>query len=793
MNIGDLQNLVNEFYQSNEKSKESLKGYFETMMKIKVAQKTINRNTKVQSDLTKKLNDLNDAINASGGQQTDEQRKQKKLLLESIKYLKEQNEQIEAQLRMHKSSNKFLNLSLAAISSTEKTLFGIGKILVKNSGYFLDQMRSVRNTERSMGIIKSQTDSFRKTLYNASVITNQIGVDTKELAQMQGQYSDLIGRNVILSEQNLTNMSEFYKASGLSLDSMTEMISLTDGMGLNINTAVSEFESLSQKAVKMGINQTKVLGKMNNILKMANKYSFKGGVDSMKKMALYSEKYKTNVDEIASLADKLFDVEGAIEMGAQLQVLGGKWAQISDPMSLMFKARNDMEGLQNDIISAASGAAQWDKATKSFKISALELHRMRGAAEMTGLSLDHLRDIAERTAKSSHIKTSIKGLRLSDEEMDLVTSMAKINDDGSFAININGKDIHAKDLYKYASEITKMVKEQESNAEKAQKAMLFDEKVVNIINSFKSTALPIFEAFDKSFSPVFNKITKFLNQEEVLLKIQKFMGHIATGIETIGKFIVTNPIGAMYATGGALLGKAVFELAKWRLMGYQLSQGFNAGVNGISAGGGVMGTGGGWKGAKGRAGKFLGKGAGIAGLAGGAMVLGSGMMEEGSDSQMWTNAAGNALSWGATGGTIGAMFGGVGAPVGAAIGALAGGGYSLYESMKARNGQSNDFIARPGQDPINFNSADTLVGLKKDGGLGKALINNTGSSSGTSTVTFDKPLIVQGEIQLKSDSKTISTIDIANNPVLQREIARMVQVQLSKNLSGGKLTSNKLA
>ena len=58
---------------------------------------------------------------------------------------------------------------------------------------------------------------------------------------------------------------------------------------------------------------------------------------------------KLDMDGIASLADKVFRPEGAIEMAAQLSVMGGEFAKLGDPMTLMFKARNDMEGFAKDI------------------------------------------------------------------------------------------------------------------------------------------------------------------------------------------------------------------------------------------------------------------------------------------------------------------------------------------------------------------------------------------------------------------------------------------------------------
>lgn len=800
----DYKKLLEDFYENNEKSKLSLTQYYETMLLIKSSQKQINRNTKYKAKLEKEINKINDAIAKSGAVATEEQKKELKIRKEIIKQMERENNLLGAQVDMHRETSKTLNFSLATIASTEKLFVKIGKNLVKNSGYFLDQMRSVRATEKSMGVLKSQTDAFRKGLYDASVYTNKIGVDTKMLSTLQAQYSDLVGRNVLLTETNLENMAFMHKGSGLALENVAEMVSLTKGMGLNINDAVKEFDNLSIRAMKMGINQTRALGKMSEILKLSNKYTFKNGLESMKKMALYSEKFKVNIDEVAGFAERVFDVEGAIEMGAQLQVLGGKWAQISDPMNLMFKARNDIEGLQQDIINASSASAQWDSVTKSFKISTLELHRMRGVAEVTGMSLEQLKKMGEATAENLHMKAQLSGFKFSDDEMELITSLATMNNDGSFNLKINDKDVNSKDLYKYAKEINQMTRDSQSFKERAEQAMLFDEKITNSINSFKSMALPLFEAFDKAFTPIFKKIDNWISNPTTITAIQNTMSRVANGIETIGKFIINNPIESMMIGGVAVASRALFEIAKWRIMGTQLGYGFNAVANvggGLNSGGtwlqDMMGTGGNKRDIRG-GGKKLFKGGGAMALGGLAlgMLSESSLINQESDAKKWMDVGSSALTWGGTGAMIGSAVPVIGTALGGALGAVGGAGYELYNQMSAKNSQSgimNDFISRPNSEPIAFNSADTLVGLKKDGGLGRALLGKGGSNiakgnSDTTTVTFDKPLVIKGEITLRGDNGSIGEINL-QDPIFQREITRIVQQQLSTNLSGGKQTN----
>lgn len=819
MNLNDLLNATNQFYADNERSKESLEGYFKLMNKLNALQKKINTNKKAESKLTDEIKDLAHKIATDASMNTEENQNTLRLKRELLKAIKRENEQIETQLEMHKKSNKVLNLTLATISSTEKAVFKLGKWALKNSGYFLDQMRAVRQTEKSMGLLASQTKTFRKTLYEASVNSNLLGVDTKQLAQYQQMYSEALGKSRQLSKDSLVDMTKLQQGTGMSVENMTELLSLTDGMGVNVRRSVKEFEKFSNKASQMGINQVKAYEKINQILKLTNKYNFKNGVDGMKQMALQAERFKVNINEVSTLSDKLFDVEGAIEMGAQLQVLGGKWAQIADPMELMFKARNDMEGLQQSVIEAASGAAQWDKATKTFTISSMEMHRMKEAANATGMSLEHLRDMAIATAKETKIKSQIS-FNASDEQLALISSLADFKEDGTFTLKIGDKDVNSKDLYRYSAQITQMVKEQETLAKRAEKAQLVDEKIQNTINSFKSMLLPVFEAFDQAVSPLAEAFQQWIGQEENMKLLRNTVQGMVDGITAFGKLIIESPEKVVTGAIIALAGKTIFEAGKYYLMGKQLGAGFNsvASVGGVGGRGsrnsvlGDIGNAFGEKGRRGgrgkylaRAGKSLFKGGGAASLLGLAGDLGldaaadNGLIDSNGHGYKLGKILASAATWGGTGAMAGTVVPVLGNGVGAAVGAIGGGLYEAYNQYLGKDSgnhnpmnTSQDFIARPNQDPINFSSADTLVGLKKDGGLGKALLNNTQNSGGHTTVDFAKPLEIKGEIIIKGSDGT-NVMNLLEDPLVKRELSRIVNEQLSKNLSGGKSTAMNLS
>jgi hypothetical protein len=134
----------------------------------------------------------------------------------------------------------------------------------------------------------------------------------------------------------------------------------------------------------------------------------------------------------------------------------------------------------------------------------------------------------------------------------------------------------------------------------------------------------------------------------------------------------------------------------------------------------------------------------------------------------------------------GIFTGGAGAVGGAAIGGMVD---SMLPTFGSYGDEQQDFVSRPGQNPVSFSGDDTLVGAKKGGPIDKMLNDNTKGTSGGSTVSvkFDKPLMVQGSIDLTAGNQKAS-IDL-NDPILMRELSRVIQEQLSKAVGGGKISS----
>ena len=789
---------------------ESLEGYLQLLKEIQLKEQSIANAKRDSAKVQQSIDKINNKLLKEALTLSDKQ----KLVLEAQIAKKEAlrdiiNANVEASerdLAIQKDALSMVKRRVVvgkAILSQAKTL---GKVLLSQTGYLLDQQKAVKDTELSMGLLSNQANAFRNNIYKTSLRTNAIGIDTKDLAAIQGTYSQNIGRAVQLSEEQLVAVSNLAKGTTLGAEGAAEFAANMENFGVSAQGSADLVEGMLQTSHKMGVNSSKVIKSVQKNLKLAQKYHFKGGIKGLAKMAALTTKFKIELESVAGFAEKLITPEGAIEAASKLQVLGGAWAKMGDPFELMYRSRNDIEGLTEDIINATKATARFDKASGEFKIDPMELHKLREVANVTGISFDELAKSSKEAAKFTKVKGDIKGY-FSKEDKEYIASLATFDEkSGKFKITLTNKDNktvtrNVDNMSDITSATIKTHREYKQTLEKnAKQSLTFQDTWENLTNTFKSTLLPGFEAFAGSLQEGLNSFTDWAVKEDAFNKLADFGKTVGQLAGVVVKFISKNP---WLAIGGIIAGK----MAMWYARGVMLGQGFNSSSKGGGMFGGKgMAKGGGIKGTAGNFGKGL-KSIGARG--GGVLAAGMSGYNEWSDNSgkgmgtgenvMRTGARASGAGLGAWGGAAaGAALGSFVPVIGTAIGGIVGGilggmggdklGDMLGDSMGSP--KFNDFISRPGTNPVSFSKSDTLIGAKKGGPIDKMLgdTNSVSAKSGKMVVDFARPMEINGRIEVTSGNQSAS-IDL-NDPILMGELTRVIQEQLSKSISGGKMSSN---
>ena len=265
---------------------------------------------------------------------------------------------------------------------------------------------------------KNAIESVQKGRFGA-----KYNVSADELIGLQETYSNTIGRNIQISASDQENMAAMFRVMG---EGGGDFAAKLENFGLSYTDAANKAGKMFKEAGKYGISFDKYSKNVANNIKLAQNYTFKNGIKGLESMAKKATAMKLDMQQVASFADKVSTVEGAINTGAQLQVLGGPFAQFSDPMGMMNEALTDMEGLQDRFEKMIGGLGNFDARKGEIAISAFDKQRIKVAAEAMGMSYDQVMETAIAKGRQKFIGGQIANKGYTEDEQELLKNIATV-------------------------------------------------------------------------------------------------------------------------------------------------------------------------------------------------------------------------------------------------------------------------------------------------------------------------------------------------------------------------------
>lgn len=780
------------------KISNSLEGYIDGLKKAKAVEEEIKRLKKIELDVQNKLNNAR----ASGDAlEIAKQTKILDILQEQTTELSEQNNQLKTALKDVNKKNLLISKSGAALTKGLINTFAslpsvIDKTYGKLRGYGLfDMAKAMKQTSLSMGIMGTQSQSLEFNIDKAANSTLSMGVGIEELSKYQAEYSEELGRSVMLGQKGLKSIAAMAKGTSLGSEGAAKMAADFEKQGFSAERTKNFIEEAVNSASKLGLNASKVIKNIQQNFSLINKYNFKGGIKGLVKMAETTTKLGVDMNFVSGMAEKLFDVEGAVDMSAQLQVMGGAWAKLADPFHLMYMARNDMEGLADELGKAAEASVHFNKENKSFEISSLEMHRLRKIAEQTGVSYEDLATAGKKAAAFSKINKqltfSLGGGKEGKELKEFLQNNSGFNENGEAYIELNSEPKLLKTLsYADKTLLQQQINQKKDLETRAKDARTFDDALNNTLNLFKKSLLPIVKSFEPMIEKFDGLVDRFINSGW-MGKIEKFSSQIGGLIASIGGWILDNPIKSAFIYGVTVFSGMLLNKANWIMNGIALSEGFKLG----SSGGSLL---------------DMGKSVGLsfAKIAGPALVgvlaswLGGSMYDkvvgEKKKTDNWSDNWGKKLgrlaittgTGAAAGAGIGAIGGlGIGAVPGAIAGGVGGLGKGLYD----------EFISEPVKDGLFTGSnksergvlqggkitpidkKDDLLAMKKGGTIDKVVNSSTNVNKVMKHEFSD--LNINGEIKINLPGNVSISTDMLKSPEFIRNLSQLIQADILRGIN----------
>lgn len=331
--------------------------------------------------------------------------------------------------------------SVEKLVEATKKVYGVVQKLTKP---WADADHAASKFTKTIGGTKKAMDAL--TTDTLKGVSRGIGLkfdlSSQELIEAQQNYLKGIGRNINIdnvAKESLAAIARFSQDTGI--DGL-RMASQFENFGVNIEKTGDHLTEMYKDASKHGISFQSYSDNVAKNIKIAQNYTFKNGLKGLESMAKKATAIKLDMQQVANLADKVSTVEGALETSAKLQVLGGPFASMADPMGMLYEGLNDIEGLQDRVIKMIRNIGHFDKLTGEIKVSSFEKQRIKAAAEAMGMDYSGLMESVNAQARREEINKQIKASGIAgnfDKDFqELIKNTATIKD-GKAGITINGE------------------------------------------------------------------------------------------------------------------------------------------------------------------------------------------------------------------------------------------------------------------------------------------------------------------------------------------------------------------
>jgi hypothetical protein len=327
-----------------------------------------------------------------------------------------------------------------------KILGNVGKS-IKDSfiGYYEQQSDLLTNINENAGLSGKLSKDFRDEITKTSVFANRLGISFSEVSDAMSNILENSGRFRVMNEETMNSIAAISKIAYKSIGDAAASIESFQNISLGASDAMEAVKDAALSSLQLGLNAKKTTESMMINLDKLNQFGFKGGVEGLNRMVQRSIELKTNLSDIFNLADKVMDPTNAIELSANLQVIGGALGDFNDPIKMMYMATNDVEGLQEALIGSVEQLVQFNQETGRFEITGANLRRAKAMAEQLGMSYKDLANVAVNAAQRTSALGDMfsSGLIIDEGLKEFVANMAQMKN-GQMVVEISSKELQEK-------------------------------------------------------------------------------------------------------------------------------------------------------------------------------------------------------------------------------------------------------------------------------------------------------------------------------------------------------------
>lgn len=347
------------------------------------------------------------------------------------------------------------------VQNAQKSLFGDEL----DAGWWKEQEDGVTNyigalkaldkessdLSKSFLLGRSRVNEFKGVIADAAPLVRRLGGDIGEIVDMVEQTSTALARTVIFSPDVYEKLYATSDLLGETFGTLTKNFS---DVGISIAKVGGEVEKSISYVNSIGMNAKVVMKEVVTNVDLLNRFNFKEGVLGFSKMAATAAMLKVDMQSIQTFADKVFNIEGAVETAAAFQRLGVFMGDLADPFSLMNSSLNKPEGLINSIAKAGEMFTELNAETGRIEINPSAMGMFNELGTASGLGADKIKKMAIALREFNERAAEIDfKFDITEEQKMFIANLSYLNDKGEYVINVKDEKT-GESIAKKVSELT---------------------------------------------------------------------------------------------------------------------------------------------------------------------------------------------------------------------------------------------------------------------------------------------------------------------------------------------------
>jgi len=306
--------------------------------------------------------------------------------------------------------------------------------------YAKEQVYMLRQINAEMGLTGQFSKDFRDSLNNTIPELQKLGLGVSDVVESTKEMVENSGKFAFISSDSQVKAAQIATAFGMTMKELAGSYKSFEDVGIGAVGAAEAIGDAGKESLELGLQSQKTIKGLQDNVDKLNQFGFQKGIRGLEEMVRKSTEFRMSVDSVFQVADKVFSPEGALEMAANLQVVGGAMGALNNPLEMMYMATNNVEGLQDAIFKSTESLATFNNETGRFEVVGVNLRKAKDMADATGISLSELTKGAIAGNERMQAMNDMSGIDVPEETKRFLTNIAQMKD-GEMTIAIENPEL----------------------------------------------------------------------------------------------------------------------------------------------------------------------------------------------------------------------------------------------------------------------------------------------------------------------------------------------------------------